>query len=1318
MSNFIVNTDVPNIRVVIREGDQYNINMIPTSVTTMRTGSFNTYADFAGNVTTASYALLAQTVIGSIESASWSAFAVTASYVSGAASTWDTIANKPEGLVSSSAQATTWTVATASLALTASYVSGAASTWDTITNKPDGLVSSSTQILDYDIFATTSSNTFVGNQTITGSILLTGSISSVDYIDINTTATPAGAVGRLQWDDGNGTAVLGLKGGNVNLQLGQELVALVYNADTVPLVDGNVVYISGSQGNRVSVKRASATREAGSANTLGMVTEPIAVGAEGFITLYGVVNNLNTIGLTAGKTLWLSTASGQYTETRPQAPAHGVVVGYVERVHASVGSIYVKVDNGYELDELHNVNDTTTTSSFGDLIVKSGSIWVNSRQLTGSYGLTGSFNVLGTISGSVTLPLGVVSSSAQASTWTVATSSVATTASFALTASYVSGAASSWDTISNKPSGLVSSSTQINTGSFSGSFTGTLVGTSSWAVSSSRATTSSFAISSSFAPTVLPSGTVSSSLQINTGSFSGSFTGTLVGTSSWATNVISASFAPTILPSGTVSSSAQASTWTVATASVATTASFATTASRAVTSSFAISSSFAPTILPSGVVSSSLQINTGSFSGSFIGTLTGTSSWAQTVTTASYAVTSSLATNNIVTASVVDTTITFTKGNGSQFSVTIAQSGSVSSASYAQVAGTATTASFASTASFAVSASFAPTILPPGVVSSSAQATSWTVATASIATTASFALTASYVSGAASTWDTITGKPSGLVSSSAQINTGSFSGSFIGIATTALTASYISGGMVIIGIPTDTAYGGSSGNVSGIASGDRAEDAFDKIETILGKLAPAKPANLSTRILTTNATTYTAYTASGVTPTLFSTITTNARPTASWTFVAATSGSSTTLSYDADAGVLQAEVDGVVSAASQDTFTTSSDVGTFGNLIVNSDLDPYNGTFGQQGFWKGFIASVAPTASLALGPHSSRLLHSTTGNSSLFTWSRDNPSTPTVTAITGSSTGGTTRYVSGVPTLATGETVIIAVTASNVVSQFYNSTRIIAAIGNNLVAPSVNATLPTTPPASASLVSSSITLTVATNAYATASTYTATAYNSAGTTATSTWTPLTSIRVDTISNEGSRARSGIGWYPNIDTSISGAGARFTASANLTGSRELQMTNNLYHYPSSSNYNLNYPLPGPNYIGLIAETTASFPGEAVRWATFSGSVAAASNVSIAFTGTNAAFVGVQTTGSMRLYVRVSGSAATNGWIDGSTAYPGTGNPLNNGDPALVVGSSTTTTKVVTFGSIVKTGVVFVRVGIPSSSLAGSTRAFSGVTITQV
>ena len=226
--------------------------------------------------------------------------------------------------------------------------------------------------------------------TITGSLNITGSIQTPNWIDFKTGSDQPQAIGRLGWDDGNGTLNLGLKGGNVNLQLGQEMLARVYNADSVPLTDGMIVYISGSQGNRIAVKRAAATSDTLSANTLGMVTETISVGAEGFITTQGTVNGLNTAALTAGAMLFLSSSAGQYTTVRPTAPIHTVIIGYVERSHATVGSIYVKIDNGYELGELHDIVDNTTTSSYGDLLVKSGSVWTNSKQLTGSYSITGS----------------------------------------------------------------------------------------------------------------------------------------------------------------------------------------------------------------------------------------------------------------------------------------------------------------------------------------------------------------------------------------------------------------------------------------------------------------------------------------------------------------------------------------------------------------------------------------------------------------------------------------------------------------------------------------------------------------------------------------------------------------------------------------------------------------------------------------------------------------------------------------------------------------------------------------------------------------
>ena len=220
----------------------------------------------------------------------------------------------------------------------------------------------------------------------TGALTGITSIELPDYITYDTTAGATSAVGRTFWDDGNGTLAIGLKGGNVTLQVGQELLTRVYNDSGVSLVDGQVVYISGAQGNRVAVKLAKADSESTSAGTLGIVTEPIGVGAEGFITVVGTVNNLDTSSLTEGALIYLSaTTAGAYTTTPPVAPDHRVTLGYVERVHSVVGSIYVKVDNGYELQELHNVLITSPTE--GQVLNYDATlgVWTNSSIDGGTY---------------------------------------------------------------------------------------------------------------------------------------------------------------------------------------------------------------------------------------------------------------------------------------------------------------------------------------------------------------------------------------------------------------------------------------------------------------------------------------------------------------------------------------------------------------------------------------------------------------------------------------------------------------------------------------------------------------------------------------------------------------------------------------------------------------------------------------------------------------------------------------------------------------------------------------------------------------------
>lgn len=206
----------------------------------------------------------------------------------------------------------------------------------------------------------------------TGKFERTGDTAS--YVDISTSATTTTGVGRLRWNDGDGTIDVGLKGGNVTLQLGQGSVQRIRNDTGSTLTDGQVVYITGAQGQRLTVALASNNAEGTSSKTVGVVTETISNGSEGFICTDGLVRGLDTSAIAEGSALWLGTGGG-YTSTKPVAPAHAVLVGFCVRQHASSGSVFVKIQNGYELDELHDVLISAAIN--GHMLVYEDGLWKN-----------------------------------------------------------------------------------------------------------------------------------------------------------------------------------------------------------------------------------------------------------------------------------------------------------------------------------------------------------------------------------------------------------------------------------------------------------------------------------------------------------------------------------------------------------------------------------------------------------------------------------------------------------------------------------------------------------------------------------------------------------------------------------------------------------------------------------------------------------------------------------------------------------------------------------------------------------------------------
>jgi hypothetical protein len=272
------------------------------------------------------------------------------------------------------------------------------------------------------------------NVIITGSLLLTSSyISTVDYIDFNNTGIPppTDIEGRIYWDEDNGTLSLGMHGGQVVQQVGLENYFYIKNQSGVTIPNGSVVRAAGTLGasGRILGDLMIANGSIVYYFTLGIATEDIINGEDGYITEFGNVRNVNTTGASVGETwidgdvLWVSpTVLGGLTKFEPDSPNLKIQMAIVINAAAN-GTLFVRPDLSGFLTDLHNVNDFTTTGSFGDLLVKSGSTWINSKQLTGSYGLTGSLTAT-----SFTGSLFGTASFAN----TAISSSYAVTASFAL----------------------------------------------------------------------------------------------------------------------------------------------------------------------------------------------------------------------------------------------------------------------------------------------------------------------------------------------------------------------------------------------------------------------------------------------------------------------------------------------------------------------------------------------------------------------------------------------------------------------------------------------------------------------------------------------------------------------------------------------------------------------------------------------------------------------------------------------------------------------------------------------------------------------
>ena len=160
------------------------------------------------------------------------------------------------------------------------------------------------------------------------------------------------------------------------------------NATGATLRRGTIVYIHGSTGNRPNFVKAQANSEATSAGIFGVITDDITNNADGNCCVIGFLDNLDTRTnatypftndtLNDGDTIYLSpTTAGYITNVKPSAPNHLVYLGKVTRTSPTNGTIVYRVQNGYELEELHNVAISGETNNQLLCYESATSLWKN-----------------------------------------------------------------------------------------------------------------------------------------------------------------------------------------------------------------------------------------------------------------------------------------------------------------------------------------------------------------------------------------------------------------------------------------------------------------------------------------------------------------------------------------------------------------------------------------------------------------------------------------------------------------------------------------------------------------------------------------------------------------------------------------------------------------------------------------------------------------------------------------------------------------------------------------------------------------------------
>jgi hypothetical protein len=113
-----------------------------------------------------------------------------------------------------------------------------------------------------------------------------------------------------------------------------------------------------------------------------VLSTSIAANQKGIIIIQGQLDGLSIVrpadGFADGDSLYLGNTAGSITNVKPTAPNHLVYLGVVTTAsNGSSGRWYVKVQNGYQLNEIHDVSITSVADNQVLQYDSATSLWKN-----------------------------------------------------------------------------------------------------------------------------------------------------------------------------------------------------------------------------------------------------------------------------------------------------------------------------------------------------------------------------------------------------------------------------------------------------------------------------------------------------------------------------------------------------------------------------------------------------------------------------------------------------------------------------------------------------------------------------------------------------------------------------------------------------------------------------------------------------------------------------------------------------------------------------------------------------------------------------